>query len=91
MNSQITIPPKLQHYVLATANLDAVIDWYRNVMGITSIHVRRWRPGVIGGVPFYRSGKMARLALSSESCAQVETEAIAGITRCGTSTMRSQR
>ena len=29
MNSEITVHPKLQHYGLTTASLDAMIDWYR--------------------------------------------------------------
>jgi catechol 2,3-dioxygenase len=38
MNSEIVIHPKLQHYGLITANLDAMIDWYRNVLGMTINH-----------------------------------------------------
>ena len=29
MNTEIIAHPKLQHYGLTTANLDAMIDWYR--------------------------------------------------------------
>ena len=35
MNTEIIIHPKLQHYALGTANLDAMIDWYRKVLGMT--------------------------------------------------------
>jgi catechol-2,3-dioxygenase len=35
MNTEITVHPKLHHYGLATANLDAMIDWYRKVLGMT--------------------------------------------------------
>src|SRR5271166_6690106 len=35
MNTEITIHPKLQHYGLTTANVDAMIDWYRKVLGMT--------------------------------------------------------
>ena len=35
MNTEITIHPKLQHCGLTTANLDAMIEWYRKVLGMT--------------------------------------------------------
>ncbi|HYY26714.1 MAG TPA: VOC family protein [Chthoniobacterales bacterium] len=35
MNTEIIVHPKLMHYGLATANLDAMIDWYRKVLGMT--------------------------------------------------------
>lgn len=38
MNTQITIHPKLQHYGLSTARLDAMADWYRKVLGMTINH-----------------------------------------------------
>ncbi len=38
MNTQIIVHPKLQHYGLTTANLDAMIDWYRKVLGMTVNH-----------------------------------------------------
>jgi catechol 2,3-dioxygenase len=34
MNTEIIIHPKLQHYGLITANLDAMIEWYREVLGM---------------------------------------------------------
>jgi catechol 2,3-dioxygenase-like lactoylglutathione lyase family enzyme len=44
MNTEIIIHPKLQHYALGTANLDAMIDWYRKVLGMT-INYRSTMPG----------------------------------------------
>lgn len=38
MNTKITIHPKLQHYGLATEDLDGMIDWYRKVLGMTVNH-----------------------------------------------------
>jgi catechol 2,3-dioxygenase-like lactoylglutathione lyase family enzyme len=38
MSTEVVIHPKLQHYGLATANLDAMIDWYRKVLGMTVNH-----------------------------------------------------
>jgi catechol 2,3-dioxygenase len=38
MNTEIIVHPKLQHYGLTTANLDAMIDWYRQVLGMTVNH-----------------------------------------------------
>jgi catechol 2,3-dioxygenase-like lactoylglutathione lyase family enzyme len=38
MNTEIVIHPKLQHYGLTTPNLDAAIDWYRKVLGMTINH-----------------------------------------------------
>ena len=38
MNTEIIIHPKLRHYGLTTANLDAMIDWYRKVLGMTVNH-----------------------------------------------------
>lgn len=35
MNTEITIHPKLQHVGLTTANLDAMLEWYRKVLGLT--------------------------------------------------------
>jgi catechol 2,3-dioxygenase len=35
MNTKITVRPKLQHFGLATSNLDATIDWYHKVVGMT--------------------------------------------------------
>ena len=38
MNTEITIHPKLQHYGITTANLDAMIEWYRKVLGVRVNH-----------------------------------------------------
>jgi catechol 2,3-dioxygenase len=38
MNTEITVHPKLQHYGLITANLDAMTEWYRKVLGMTINH-----------------------------------------------------
>lgn len=35
MNTEIIIHPKLQHVGLTTANLDAMLEWYRKVLGLT--------------------------------------------------------
>ena len=52
MNSEITVHPKLQHYGLATANLEAMIDWYQKVLGMT-VNRRVTPPaGTQGGPPF---------------------------------------
>ncbi len=48
MNTEIIIHPKLQHYALGTTNLDAMIDWYRKVLGMT-INYRSTMPA---GAPF---------------------------------------
>ena len=51
MNTEIIVHPKLQHYGLTTGNLDAMVDWYRTVLGMTTNHrsdvpaeVRDWAP-----------------------------------------------
>ena len=38
MNTEIIVHPKLQHFGLTTANLEAMIDWYRKVLGMTVNH-----------------------------------------------------
>src|SRR5271166_111109 len=38
MNTKITVHPRLQHYGLTTDNLDAMLDWYRKVLGIAVNH-----------------------------------------------------
>jgi catechol 2,3-dioxygenase-like lactoylglutathione lyase family enzyme len=35
MNTEVIIHPKLQHVGIMTANLDAMLDWYRKVLGMT--------------------------------------------------------
>lgn len=38
MNTEITVHPKLHHYGLLTANLDAMTEWYRKVLGMSVNH-----------------------------------------------------
>jgi catechol 2,3-dioxygenase len=38
MNTEITIHPKLHQLGLTTGNLEAIIDWYRKVLGMTVVH-----------------------------------------------------
>ena len=52
MNTQFIVHPKLQHYGLTTTNLDAMVDWYRKVLGM-SIQHRAAVPAVARGrAPF---------------------------------------
>ncbi len=41
MNTEIIIHPRLHHLGLTTSNLDAMIDWYRKVLGMTIVHRTR--------------------------------------------------
>jgi catechol 2,3-dioxygenase-like lactoylglutathione lyase family enzyme len=52
MNTEIAVHPKLHHYGLATANLDAMIDWYRKVLGMTVNHRSTIPPEARHGPPF---------------------------------------
>jgi len=52
MNTEITIHPKLQHFGLATANLDAMLDWYRKVLGM-AINARADAPAGPEGKPLF--------------------------------------
>jgi catechol 2,3-dioxygenase len=38
MNTEIIVHPRLQHLGLMTTNLDAMLDWYRKVLGMTVNH-----------------------------------------------------
>jgi catechol-2,3-dioxygenase len=51
MNTDVIVHPKLQHYGLTTSNLDAMIDWYRKVLGMTVNHRSEARGGMQRG-PF---------------------------------------
>ena len=52
MNTEFIVHPKLQHYGLTTGNLDAMVDWYRKVLGMT-IHHRADVPAIARGrAPF---------------------------------------
>jgi len=48
MNTEITIHPRLQHCGLTTGNLDAMLEWYEKVLGIT-VNKRAVAPA---GTPF---------------------------------------
>jgi len=52
MNTEITVHPKLQHYGLTTANLDAMIEWYRKVLGMTVNHRSARTAGAQNRAPF---------------------------------------
>jgi catechol 2,3-dioxygenase len=52
MNTEVIIHPKLQHYGLTTANLDAMIDWYHKVLGMTVNHRASMPPGAQNRAPF---------------------------------------
>lgn len=52
MNTEITVHPKLQHYGLTTGNLDAMLDWYRKVLGMTVNHRSAPAVGAQKGPPF---------------------------------------
>ena len=52
MNTEIIVHPKLMHYGLATANLDAMIDWYRKVLGMTVNNRIKVPAGIPNGPPF---------------------------------------
>jgi catechol 2,3-dioxygenase len=52
MNTEIIVHPKLQHYGLTTANLDAMVDWYRKVLGMTVNHRASLPPMAQGRAPF---------------------------------------
>jgi len=52
MNTEIIIHPKLLHYGLVTGNLDAMIDWYRKVLGMTINHRSATPAGGQNGPPF---------------------------------------
>ena len=51
MNTEIIVHPKLQHFGLTTANPDAMIDWYRKVLGMT-INYRSAAPAGARNVPW---------------------------------------
>ena len=52
MNTEITIHPKLQHYGLTTANFDAMIEWYRKVVGVKVNHRSAAPEGAQRRAPF---------------------------------------
>lgn len=38
MNTHMIVHPKLQHFGLTTSNMDAMLDWYQKVLGMTLNH-----------------------------------------------------
>src|SRR6202021_614354 len=38
MNTVTIVPPRLQHLGMTTANTDAMLDWYRTVLGMSLVH-----------------------------------------------------
>ena len=52
MNTEIIVHPKLQHYGLTTANLDAMIDWYQKVLGMAVNHRASLPPVAQGRASF---------------------------------------
>ncbi|MDN7903359.1 VOC family protein [Burkholderia diffusa] len=53
MNTEVTIRPKLQHFGLVTGNVDAMTDWYRQVLGMTVNYRFGNEGGAQGGPPFH--------------------------------------
>ena len=52
MNTEIAVHPRLLHYGLTTANLNAMLDWYRKVLGMTVNHRSAVPPAARGHAPF---------------------------------------
>jgi catechol 2,3-dioxygenase len=52
MNTEIIVHPKLQHVGLTTPNLDALLDWYRETIGLTVNHLVKVPPGLPHPPPF---------------------------------------
>jgi catechol 2,3-dioxygenase len=52
MNTKMVVHPKLQHFGLTTANLDAMVDWYRSVLGMTVNHGAALPAEARGRAPF---------------------------------------
>jgi catechol-2,3-dioxygenase len=52
MNTDTIVHPKLNHYGLITHDLDAMIDWYHKVLGMTVNHRSARSAGAAGGPPF---------------------------------------
>ena len=38
MNSVTIVHPRLQHLGMTTANIDAMLTWYRSVLGMSLVH-----------------------------------------------------
>jgi catechol 2,3-dioxygenase-like lactoylglutathione lyase family enzyme len=52
MNTEFIVHPKLQHFGLTTANLDAMVDWYSKVLGMTINHRAKVPEIARGRAPF---------------------------------------
>lgn len=52
MNTEFVVHPRLQHFGLTTANLDAMTDWYHRVLGMTIHHRAQVPPGLQSRAPF---------------------------------------
>jgi catechol 2,3-dioxygenase-like lactoylglutathione lyase family enzyme len=52
MNTEIIVHPKLQHVGLTTPNLSALLDWYRETIGLTVKHLVKVPPGLPNPPPF---------------------------------------
>ena len=52
MNAQYIVHPKLQHFGLTTSNLDAMVDWYRKVLGMGINHRAALPPIARDRAPF---------------------------------------
>ena len=52
MNTEIIIHPKLQHVGLTTPNLQALLDWYRDAIGLTVNYLVKVPAGAAGAPPF---------------------------------------
>ena len=52
MNTEITIHGRLRRFGLITANLDAMIEWSRKVLGMAGNHCANAPGGPDGGRPF---------------------------------------
>lgn len=51
MNSDVIVHPKLQHYGIATASGEVMIEWYRKVLGMTPNFRFSAPPGAHNGPP----------------------------------------
>jgi catechol 2,3-dioxygenase-like lactoylglutathione lyase family enzyme len=52
MDTEVIAHPGLQHYGLITANLNAMVDWYRKVLGMTVTHRSELPQIARGQAPF---------------------------------------
>jgi catechol 2,3-dioxygenase-like lactoylglutathione lyase family enzyme len=55
MITDLTIHPQIQHFGLTTGNLDAMLDWYHKVLGMTVNHRSEVPAEAHGRVPFSAS------------------------------------